>query len=65
MTYAFIIPFLVLLMVNRMIFKSMIAPATLFVGIWTATITALALCGDLFRPLSTETLLIYLDLWSS
>lgn len=60
MTYVFIIPFLVLLMLNRMIFKSMIAPATLFVGIWTATITALALCGDLFRPLSTETLLIYL-----
>jgi oligosaccharide repeat unit polymerase len=36
------------------------APPTLFVGVWTGTVGALALCGNLFYPVSVKTLLIYL-----
>ncbi len=60
MIYAFIIAFIVLLRLNIMVFKSIVAPASLFVAMWTATLIALALCGNLFYPLSVDTLTVYL-----
>jgi oligosaccharide repeat unit polymerase len=58
--YVFVIAFIVLLKLNHIVYKSILAPVMLFVGLWTVTLATLALCGDLFFPLSALTLLIYL-----
>ena len=60
MIFAFVIAFVVLLKLNHIAFGSIMAPPMLFVSMWTVTLATLALCGDLFSPVSVVTLLIYL-----
>ena len=60
MIYAFVIALVVLLKLNHIVFRSIMAPAVFFVSVWAVTLAALALCGDLFFPISVVTLLIYL-----
>lgn len=60
MIYAFTIAFFVLLRLNQYVFKSLMAPTTLFLATWTGALAGIALSGDLFRPVSSLALLIYL-----
>lgn len=60
MIYAFIVAFFVLLRLNQLVFRSLMAPTTLFIVIWTGALAGIALSGDLFLPISSQALLIYL-----
>jgi oligosaccharide repeat unit polymerase len=60
MIYAFVVAFVVLLRLNQLVFKSPMAPTTLFIATWTGALLGIGLCGDLFLPISSQALLIYL-----
>jgi oligosaccharide repeat unit polymerase len=57
--YAFVVAFFVLLKLNQLVFKSLMAPTTLFIATWTGALAGIALSGDLFLPISSQALLIY------
>lgn len=60
MIYLFVLLLAVLLWLDVRVFGSVLAPPSLFTAVWTVTLGALALTGNLFYPVSMKTLGVYL-----
>ena len=60
MIYAAILALMMLLCVNHFIARNALYPPSLFTAVWLVSLSALALSGDTFYPISIETMMVFL-----